>query len=118
MTPRLLRVLPLIFVSGFCALVYQTAWLRELRLIFGASTFASAAVLAIFMGALGLGSALLGRRADRARSPLALYGNLELIIALSAALTPALLWLAREVYTSVGGSVVLGPVGATAARLL
>ena len=35
----------LLFGSGFCALVYQTAWLREFRLIFGASTFATAAVL-------------------------------------------------------------------------
>jgi len=52
---RVWKIAPLLFGSGFCALVYQTAWQRELRLIFGASTAASAAVLAIFMGGLGLG---------------------------------------------------------------
>ena len=45
----------LLFGSGFCALVYQTAWLREFRLIFGASTAASAAVLGVFMAGLGFG---------------------------------------------------------------
>ena len=36
----------------FCALVFQTAWLREFRLIFGATTPASAAVLAMIAPAL------------------------------------------------------------------
>src|SRR4029450_1366459 len=49
------RVAALLFVSGLCALVYQVAWLREFRLIFGASTAASAAVLAIFMEDSALG---------------------------------------------------------------
>src|SRR5207342_2467559 len=96
--------------SGLCALVYQTAWLREFRLIFGASTAASAAVLGIFMGGLGLGSAFLGRRSEGARKPLMLYGNLELLIALSAALTPALVWLVRQAYAATGGTMVLGDV--------
>ena len=61
------RVAGLLFVSGLCALVYQVAWLREFRLIFGASTAASAAVLAIFIGGLGAGGLLLGGRADRRR---------------------------------------------------
>ena len=43
---------PLLFVSGFCALVYQVAWQREFRLIFGASTAASACVVAVFNIAL------------------------------------------------------------------
>ena len=45
-----------LFFSGLCSLVYQTTWLREFRLVFGASTPASAAVLAIFMGGIGAGS--------------------------------------------------------------
>src|SRR5260370_24955472 len=55
MTSAAWRVAPLLFLSGLCALVYQIAWLREFRLIFGASTAASAAVVAIFIGGLGLG---------------------------------------------------------------
>jgi hypothetical protein len=43
------RVSLLLLASGFCGLVYQMAWLRLLRLVFGASTAASAAVLAKFL---------------------------------------------------------------------
>ena len=38
----------LLFGSGFCALLYGTTWLREFRLVFGASTAASAAVIGVF----------------------------------------------------------------------
>jgi spermidine synthase len=111
-------VAPLLFCSGLCALIYQTAWLREFRLIFGASTAASAAVLGIFMGGLGLGSAWLGRRSELAKRPLVLYGNLELLIALSAAATPALVWLVRQAYAATGGTMVLGDVLGTVVCLL
>jgi hypothetical protein len=36
-------VATLLACSGFCALMYRVAWLREFRLIFGESTLASAA---------------------------------------------------------------------------
>jgi spermidine synthase len=104
--------------SGFCALVYQTAWMRQFRLIFGASTLATAAVLAIFMGGLGLGSALLGRRADNHPNPLRFYGNLELLIALSAAASQPLLWIVGKVYIALGGSVTMGLTLATIVRLI
>ncbi|MCS6913954.1 MAG: fused MFS/spermidine synthase [Myxococcota bacterium] len=112
------RVAPLLFGSGMCALIYQTVWLRELRLIFGASTAASAAVLAIFMGGLGAGGIVIGRRADRMQRPLDLYAGLELLISVSAMLTPALIWFARKVYVALGGSLVLGTVGGTLLRLV
>ncbi len=89
-----------------------------MRLIFGASTAASAAVLAVFMAGLGIGGAVLGRRADRAENALAMYGNLEAIVALTAAGTPLLVVVARAVYLGVGGATSLGSVGATFARLL
>src|SRR5437660_1749588 len=108
----------LLFGSGFCALVYQTGWLREFRLIFGASTAASAAVLAIFIGGLGVGGLLLGSRADRHPRPLVLYATLEAIVALSAALSPLLITLARALYLSSGGSPRIGTVAATVLRLL
>ena len=112
------RIAPLLFCSGLCALVYQTAWLREFRLLFGASTAASAAVLAIFIGGLGAGGLLLGRRADRHPSPLLLYALLEGAVALLAALTPFLLTLVRMLYVAFGGSVAMGLGGATVVRLL
>jgi spermidine synthase len=113
-----IAVASLMFGSGFCSLVYQTAWMRQFRLIFGASTLATAAVLAIFMGGLGLGSALLGRRADNHPNPLAFYGNLELLIALSAAASQPLLWIVGRVYIALGGSVAMGLPLATIVRLI
>lgn len=108
----------LLFFSGACALTYQTTWFRQFRLIFGASTFATAAVLAIFMGGLGLGSIVLGKRADRHPRPLAFYGALELTIAGAAALSQPLLWLVARIYIALGGSTTLGTSGATIVRLI
>ncbi|HEX6160023.1 MAG TPA: fused MFS/spermidine synthase, partial [Thermoanaerobaculia bacterium] len=97
--------------------MYQTVWLREFRLVFGASTGATAAVLAIFLGGLGLGGLLIGRRVDRAARPLLIYGVLELAIALWAAFTPLLLRGAGAIYFKLGGSLTMGSAGATAVRL-
>src|SRR5262245_37450073 len=116
--PRPSAVAILLFCSGLCALIYQTVWLREFRLIFGASTPASAAVLGVFMGGLGLGSAFLGRKAEASRKPLLYYGNLELFIALAAAATPLLVWLVRQLYGLTGGTIVLGHTFGTVVRLL
>ncbi|HZT76889.1 MAG TPA: fused MFS/spermidine synthase [Vicinamibacterales bacterium] len=108
----------LLFGSGFCALVYQIGWLREFRLIFGASTAASAAVLAIFVGGLGIGSLLLGPRADAQARPLRFYSNLEATIAVCAAASPLLLALVRAAYIASGGSATLGTTVATLGRLV
>src|SRR5206468_1915813 len=70
---RTWRIAALLFGSGFCALVYQVCWLREFRLVFGASTAASAAVLAIFAGGLGAGALVLGPHVDTRRYPLSFY---------------------------------------------
>ncbi|MFN2426618.1 MAG: spermidine synthase, partial [Candidatus Binatia bacterium] len=113
-----LLVAALLFVSGACALTYQLTWLRLLRLVFGHSTAASAAVLGIFMGGLGLGAIVLGRRADRHRNPLRLYALLEIGIAATAAATPFLIHATRDLYTGIGGSAQLGVPAATALRLL
>lgn len=107
----------LLFGSGLCALVYQTVWLREFRLIFGASTAATAAVLGIFMGGLGVGSLVLGGRAEKSKQPLRFYGNLEALIALTAATTPFLVDAVRHLYFALGGSTTLGPTMGTVVRL-
>src|ERR1043166_3606538 len=118
MKSRLLPGAALVFGSGLCALLYQTTWLREFRLVFGSSTAASAAVIGIFMGGLGLGSALLGQRAETTPRPLAFYARLEFGIAASAALTPTLICLVRAAYIACGGTFALGIFAGTCARLV
>ena len=111
------QVLPLLFGSGLCALVYQTVWIRELRLVFGASTLAISAVMAIFLGGIGFGSIYLGRYAEKHRLPLKLYGQLEIAIALTAAASPLLITAVRFIYIAAGGSLAMGDFFSTIFRL-
>lgn len=112
------RVSALVFGSGFCALVYQVVWMRHFRLIFGASTAASAAVLAVFMGGLGVGAYVLSSRAERHANALRLYAHLELGISMCAAVSPMLVLGARAAYLGLGGIDTLGSFGAATVRLL
>ena len=84
----------LFFISGGCALVYQVMWLRLLSLVFGVTVYAASTVLAGFMAGLGLGSFLAGRVAARITRPLAAFGIAEILVGITAFLTPfALDWL-------------------------
>ncbi|HJQ24564.1 MAG TPA: fused MFS/spermidine synthase [Blastocatellia bacterium] len=71
-------VLLCFFASGTSGLVYQVVWVRELVLVFGATTFAVSTVLTAFMGGLALGSFYFGRRTESLSRPLRLYGWLEI----------------------------------------
>ena len=82
-------VLLCFFLSGFAALLYQTAWAREFEFVLGTSEIAIVCVLAAYMGGLALGSALAGRLVNRVRRPVLVYGLLELGIALSALAVPS-----------------------------
>lgn len=88
-------------LSGFAGLAYELVWTKKLSLIFGVSSGAITTVLAAFMGGLALGSALLGRRADRSRRPLFLYGALELGIGVSAYLIPYLFDAVNAAYIAL-----------------
>jgi spermidine synthase len=76
----------LFFVSGTSGLVYEVLWAKYLGLSLGSTAPAQAAVMALYLGGLACGYALLGRAADLARRPLALYGLLELGICVLGAL--------------------------------
>ena len=118
MLGRTRLVAPLLFGSGFCALIYQTTWLREFRLIFGSSTAATAAVVGVFMAGLGFGGIVLGRRSETKAQPLAFYANLELFIAISAGLSPFVIFAARHLYIALGGTETLGLFFGTVFRLI
>ncbi len=76
-------------LSGFSALLYQTAWMRRFSIVFGTSELAIATVLAAYMGGLALGAALAARFLHRVRRPVLVYGLLEAGIAVGALLVPA-----------------------------
>src|SRR3989441_753572 len=86
----------LFFLSGATGLVYELLWVRLLYQAFGSTIQSVTTVVAAYMGGLGLGAWLLGRRADREPSPAALYGRLELLIGVFGILSPLVLGLARH----------------------
>ena len=90
-------------LSGFAALLYQTAWMRQLATVFGTSELAVATVLAAYMAGLALGAALAARFVDRIRRPILFYGVLEAAIAISALAVPFLLELAGFAYAAIFG---------------
>jgi spermidine synthase len=114
---RFALLLACFFLSGFAALLYQTAWTRELSFVFGTSELAVAAVLAAYMGGLALGAAAAARYAMRLRRPVLAYGVLELAIALSALSVPAGIRLINALYVGLlgGGSELLEGGAAAAA---
>lgn len=76
------------FATGAAGLIYQVAWQRYLLNLFGATIYSISTVLAAFMGGLALGSLAFGRLADRVKSPLRLYGVLEIAVGFTALLVP------------------------------
>ena len=105
--PRWLLALLIIlfFGSGACALVYQVMWLRLLSLVFGVTVYAASTVLAAFMAGLGLGSFLAGRFAARITRPLAAFGIAEILVGITALLTPPLLEALTGIWISLHGSL-------------
>src|SRR5437762_875416 len=86
--------------SGAAALVYEITWTRMLTLVMGHTVAAASTVLAAFMGGLAVGSWLGGRlehfvsRSDpqlRGVRLLRAYAGLEVIVAVSAIVLPAVL---------------------------
>lgn len=97
------------FVSGFAALLYETAWTRELASVFGTSELAISAVLAAYMGGLALGATLVARWAPRIRRPVLAYGLLELGIALGALWVPFAIRLMSGLYVNWLGELDTPP---------
>ncbi len=93
-------ILLLFLVSGAFGLGYQVLWSKYLLDFIGVSAYSYATVLAAFMGGLALGSAWLGRVADRVKSPLRFYAILEAGVGLYAiAYLPIMEWT-KELYGS------------------
>lgn len=106
----------LALASGFAALVYQVAWSHLLALTFGSSTLAASAVVAGFLGGMGIGAWRYHRVAARVERPLVAYAGLELGIAASTAAFTALFAALPELFAGLAGAAPPGLVG-TAARV-
>jgi spermidine synthase len=100
-----LFVLVLFFLSGFCGLVYEIAWIRKATLLFGATTLAVSSVISIFFAGLAIGAWFSGAWSKRSERPLRLYGFIEIVIGIAAAMTPLLFWIADGVFTTLYGSL-------------
>ncbi len=101
MKPNRILLLACFFVSGLCGLIYQIVWMRLIGFVFGNSVYATATVLAAFMGGLAVGSFFGGRVADRCTNRVRLYGILEIVIGVYCILLPLLLSLATPLYAAV-----------------
>jgi len=101
-------ILTFLFFSGSAGLIYEILWMKMLTLIIGNTIFSITTVLTAFMGGLALGSFLAGRRVEKIRNPLKVYGILEGGIGAYALLLPVLIAgtepLFRYIYQNAGVS--------------
>jgi spermidine synthase len=95
-------LLGLFFLSGATALIYEVVWTRLLTLSFGSTILAVSTVLSAFMGGLAIGSALIGRQADKATQPIRLYAGIY------AMATPLLFPLIEGIYANLHGYMTAG----------
>jgi spermidine synthase len=110
-------LLPLVILcftlSGFAALLYQTAWIRLFAIAFGTSEIAVAVVLAGYMGGLAVGAALAARYVAVIRRPVLVYGLLEGGIAIAALAMPLMVNASGQLYAFfVGGQPAPPDAGA------
>ena len=71
-------VLVSIFMSGFTALAYEVIWTRQLILFLRTSIYAFSAMLAVFLTGIAIGSIVVNKFIDRLKTPLVVFGILEL----------------------------------------
>jgi spermidine synthase len=91
-------VLLMFFLSGAAGLIYEVVWARQLVLVFGNTTQAVSAILTGYFGGLAIGAVIGGRIADRVRSPLRLYGIVEIALVVIVLITPILFRGLHELY--------------------
>lgn len=95
------RILLIFALSGAAALIDEIVWSRQLVLVFGNTTQAVSAILTGFFAGMAIGAPIGGRLADRVRSPLRLYGILEIALAVVVVLTPLTFRLINEIYRGI-----------------
>jgi len=103
--------------SGGAALVYQVAWTKMLALTFGSTTLSAGAVVAGFMGGMGLGAWAYRFVERRASRPLAVYASLEFGIAGSSLLLTWAFLALPSAFASMSASLPSG-IGLAMVRIV
>jgi spermidine synthase len=85
-------------ISGSLGLVYEVAFDKYLAYIFGATAYASSAVLVAFMGGLALGAQVAGRIERHVARPLVAYAMAELMIGSFALYAPRIFRAIGSIY--------------------
>ena len=87
-------------------------------LVFGNTTQAVSAILTGFFGGMAIGAAVGGRVADRVRSPLRMYGIMEIALVVIVVVTPISFGLIQEVYRGIYPSLEGSPQALALVRLV
>jgi len=93
------------FASGAASLMAEVTWNRMLIVVVGNSLTATAMIVAIFMGGLGLGSFLGGRVFTGRRSSLWTYTALELAVGSYVLASPVLFDAFAQLFTTLAQGV-------------
>jgi spermidine synthase len=121
--PPFSLILALFVLSGATGLIDQLCFSKYLSYVVGATAHAVSAVLSAFMTGLALGAFLGGRFSRTVKRPLLAYGVLELVVAVTVALSPAAFQALAPLYAAIarsapGSLVVLSAVRWLAALLI
>ena len=93
------------FFSGAASLIAEVTWNRMLIVVVGNSLSATAMILVIFMGGLGLGSLLGGRLFGARRGDLRPYFLMELAVGALVLLSPVLIGALTGAFESAAGRI-------------
>ena len=106
------------FLSGVAGLIYEVLWAKYLALYVGSTGMAQVIVLATFMGGLALGSEVLGRKADRVRSPLRMFAFLQFGIGVYALVFDRIFDFGRWAFILTARFSGITPGGLVAGKIL
>src|SRR3954454_10294444 len=93
------------FVSGALGLVDEVAFSKYLSFVFGATAYASSAVLVAFMGGLALGAYAAGKVERRIARPLLAYAVVEVAIGAFCFFTPSLFGAVTDAYVGLSARI-------------
>ena len=116
--PPFALILTLFVMSGATGLVDQLCFSKYLSYVVGSTAHAVSAVLSAFMTGLALGAFLGGKYSRSVKRPLVAYGVLELVVAVTVALSPAAFQALAPLYAAIARSAPGSLVVLSAARWL